>query len=138
MLRIEEQRTLFKELFVLEDLLRRVRREGVSSLTPEERLRIGTVDAFQGMEFDVVFLSIVRSREPWRELGKDLEEHEKHKRELFGHLMSNNRLCVSMSRQKRLLVLVGNPAMLNHKLASEAVPALVDFHALCRDEGVIL
>src|SRR5690606_30639897 len=29
----------------------------------DERLRIGTVDAFQGMEFDVVFLSMVRSQD---------------------------------------------------------------------------
>lgn len=29
----------------------------------EERLRIGTVDAFQGMEFDIVFLSMVRSQD---------------------------------------------------------------------------
>src|SRR5690606_28798005 len=28
-----------------------------------ERLRIGTVDAFQGKEFDVVFLSVTRSNE---------------------------------------------------------------------------
>jgi superfamily I DNA and/or RNA helicase len=32
-----------------------------------ERLRFGTVDAFQGMEFDVVFLSMVRSN-PARDL----------------------------------------------------------------------
>ena len=32
----------------------------------DERLRIGTVDAFQGMEFDIVFLSIVRTQEQKR------------------------------------------------------------------------
>jgi len=106
---------------------------------PEKRLRIGTVDAFQGMEFDVVFLSMVRSRERLPKPAKDFEDREKDKRRYFGHLISPNRLCVSMSRQKRLLVVAGDSAMLDHELAWEAVPALVDFHALChRGEGAIL
>jgi superfamily I DNA and/or RNA helicase len=65
-----------------------------------ERLRVGTVDAFQGKEFDVVFLSMTRAN--------DLPvSDERSLRRKFGHLMLENRLCVAMSRQQRLLVVVG-------------------------------
>ena len=103
--------------------------------TPEERLRIGTVDAFQGKEFDVVFLSMVRTLP--RSLPHDMAEGKLAGR-LFGHLRSPNRLCVSMSRQKRLLVVAGDGALLEHPLAEQAVPALRDFRRLCRGRGVLL
>jgi len=61
----------------------------------EERIKIGSVDSFQGMEFDVVFLSVVRTnRSNNIKKGKITE---KIKRSTFGHLVSKNRLCVSMS-----------------------------------------
>lgn len=100
-----------------------------------ERLRINTVDAFQGMEFDVVFLSMVRSV-PLE--GMRTDDSEKMKRRLYGHLMSENRLCVALSRQKRLLVLVGDSAMARHELGRQAVPALTNFLDLCETEGVVL
>lgn len=76
-----------------------------------ERLRVGTVDAFQGMEFDVVFLSLVRSND----------------RGVFGHVTHPNRLCVAMSRQKRLLIVVGDDDMLRARTAPHALTA---FHQL--------
>lgn len=100
-----------------------------------ERLRINTVDAFQGMEFDVVFLSMVRSV-PLE--GMRTDDSEKMKRRLYGHLMSENRLCVALSRQKRLLVLVGDSAMARHELGRQAVPALTNFLDLCETKGVVL
>ena len=106
----------------------------------KERLRIGTVDAFQGMEFDVVFLSMVRSRdikqlENWIKKEND---YARIKRNTFGHLMSENRLCVSMSRQKRALVMVGDSGLVNTQIAIDAVPALKKFYDLCKEHGVIL
>lgn len=98
---------------------------------PEERLRIGTVDAFQGMEFDVVFLSMVRSRPQLPGLAKDLQAIEKQGRGIFGHLMSANRLCVGMSRQKRLLLVAGDPHMVTNPIARRCVPGLANFHRLC-------
>jgi len=92
-----------------------------------ERLRVGTVDAFQGKEFDVVFLSVVRSN---KHPGKTEEERRKR----FGHLMSPNRLCVSMSRQKRLLIVAGDAAMLDGPDAAEAIKELVAFSRLCREQ----
>jgi len=85
-----------------------------------ERLRFGTVDSFQGMEFDVVFLSMVRcNRIP--------DDTEKSRRIKFGHLMLPNRTCVAMSRQKRLLISVGDDAMLATTYAKKAIGPLVEF-----------
>jgi superfamily I DNA and/or RNA helicase len=102
----------------------------------EERLRIGTADAFQGKEFDVVFLSMVRTLNPkFKELQNEQEE-EKMKIATFGHLVSKNRLCVSMSRQKRLLVVVGDAALVETSFAKKSVPEMFYFLELCKKEGV--
>ncbi len=108
------------------------------NLPPEERLRIGTVDSFQGMEFDVVFLSMVRSNGRLPKPSTDPTQIAKQERRYYGHLTSPNRLCVSMSRQKRLLVVVGDKAMVEHKLARDAVPGLVGFLDLCKSRGAVL
>ncbi|GAD89537.1 hypothetical protein VHA01S_021_00310 [Vibrio halioticoli NBRC 102217] len=106
----------------------------------EERLRIGTVDAFQGMEFDIVFLSMVRSQD-MNALPSHIhneQDYKKKQQKLFGHLMSENRLCVSMSRQKRVLAIVGDSVFTNTQIAVDAVPALKNFYDLCHEKGVIL
>lgn len=74
--------------------------EHLANLTDEQKTRveIGTVDAFQGKEFDVVFLSCVRAN---NNSGEDL-----HKK--IGHLIDKNRLCVSFTRARQLLVTVGD------------------------------
>jgi len=93
-----------------------------------QKIRVGTVDSFQGMEFDVVFLSVVRTVPP--NLAPQDQEVRLQARRLFGHLCLSNRLNVSMSRQKRLLVAVGDPALVTHKLAPQNIPGLVDFYHL--------
>lgn len=93
-----------------------------------ERLALGTVDAFQGREFDVVFLSITRSNE----LAGDTEEQRRRK---YGHLLLDNRLCVAMSRQHRLLVAVGDRAFIH---AAEPLVALRELLRLCEGpHGVV-
>lgn len=93
-----------------------------------ERLRIGTVDAFQGKEFDIVFLSVTRSND----LPAATDEEQRRK---YGHLMLENRLCVGMSRQQRLLVAVGDLAFVK---AAEPLRALRAFIELCGgDHGVV-
>ncbi len=113
-------------------------RPAEEELPAEERLRIGTVDSFQGMEFDVVFLSMVRSRRKLPGVPADLAELARLERSVYGHLTSPNRLCVSMSRQKRLLVVVGDKALVEHELARQAVPGLVGFLELCKAHGAVL
>lgn len=105
----------------------------------EERLRIGTVDSFQGMEFDVVFLSMVRTSNE-NEIQKQLKKRDEEKVSIstFGHLMSENRLCVSVSRQKKVLVIVGDGELVNMELSQKKIPALYNFYQLAKNEGVIL
>lgn len=96
-----------------------------------ERLRIGTVDAFQGKEFDVVFLSVTRSND----LPGRTDEEQRRK---FGHLMLENRLCVAMSRQQRLLVVVGDLEFVRTDDAKTPLRALRAFTELCRGEHGIV
>ena len=102
----------------------------------DKRLRIGTVDSFQGMEFDVVFLSMVRTSRENRKPKDD--DREKQAQNMFGRLCLYNLLNVSMSRQKKLLVVAGDSRLLNNSLAEEFIPGLVDFYKLCREKGKIL
>jgi len=100
----------------------------------KERLRVGTVDAFQGMEFDVVLLSTVRTLKP----GSKMTDEDSLNRS-FGFLRLDNRLNVAMSRQQRLLILVGDPVLATHASSTEAVPSLNAFYQLCKeDHGVII
>lgn len=91
-----------------------------------EGLRVGTVDAFQGKEFDVVFLSTVRS-------NAVVPKNDRERNAKYGHLRLPNRLCVAMSRQKRLLVVVGDMDMIGPD-----VPQVQAFLELCQgDYGAI-
>jgi hypothetical protein len=45
---------------------------------------------------------------------------------------------VSMSRQKRVLAIVGDGVFANTPIAVAAVPALKNFYDLCHKKGVIL
>lgn len=96
-----------------------------------ERLRVGTVDSFQGKEFDVVFLSVTRSNE----LPAGTEEERRRK---YGHLLLENRLCVAMSRQRRMLVAVGDQEMFSTTAAHDAVPGLARFLELCGGEDAVV
>lgn len=96
-----------------------------------ERLRIGTVDAFQGKEFDVVFLSVTRSNS----LPGQTDEQQRRK---YGHLMLENRLCVAMSRQQRMLVVVGDLAFVTANDAAKPLRALRAYTDLCGGQhGVV-
>jgi len=84
-----------------------------------DQVEVGTVDAFQGREFDVVFLSVVRARGG------------------FGFLRMENRLNVAMSRAKRLLVSVGALDFYSSDKAKEEVWGLYELAELCRKDGRI-
>lgn len=105
----------------------------------KERLRIGTVDAFQGMEFDVVILCTVRTatedriRNAYSEMQKDAEEGLRKQQGLFGFLMSKNRLCVSMSRQKKVLVVIGDKNLFTSNIAESTVPELNHYITMCEN-----
>ena len=104
----------------------------------EERLRVGTVDAFQGKEFDIVLLSMVRANNKQIPVpNSDMEAFREAVRKKYGHLCLSNRLNVAMSRQRSLLIVFGDKTMLEGQAAThhEAVPGLVAFHQLCLGKG---
>jgi nucleoside-triphosphatase THEP1 len=94
----------------------------------KDKIKVGSVDAFQGMEFDIVFLSTVRSK---RELIGSVQS-------LFGFLVSKNRLNVAMSRQKKVLIVVGDKKYFQTDIAKQYVPELNEFINLCENKGKIL
>ena len=140
-----------------------------------KRVRVGSVDAFQGMEFDVIFLSVVRSngKRPLVRIDKDSKPEpinydylEKYKgvdkkqldkksaeykewelyrdkvgMQNYGFLISENRLCVALSRQKKLLIVVGNTEMFFNgewgRIAEICVPGMKKLYELCKGEDVI-
>ncbi|WP_159599055.1 DEAD/DEAH box helicase [Agromyces humi] len=83
------------------------------------RVRIGTVDAFQGREFDIVYLSTTRSSPAGA-----------RRSDPFGFLVLPNRVNVAMSRQRKLLIAVGDAALVTSSVGRAAVPPLAAFHEL--------
>lgn len=118
---------------ILKDELKLYNTDGV------ERLRVGTVDKFQGMEFDIVLLSTVRS--PYiNKIKSKLDSGEAVEvnriiGQSLGFIVVENRLCVSMSRQKKTLVVVGDSGLFAHDKLSEAIPAIKDFYKHCSGEN---
>ena len=110
---------------------RKVRGDGSFSL--EERLRVGSVDAFQGKEFDVVLLSCVRTYQPPKQAqnGEDAAEREKQLNRQFGFLRLPNRMNVAMSRQRQMLICIGDAALATAPESLDAIPALTAFHQMC-------
>ena len=93
--------------------------------TYKDRLKIDTVDAFQGLECDIVILSMVRSN-----------PYNKFKKGSFGFLKDERHLCVALSRQKRCLIVVGNGSgMLETENAQSSVRALVNYYKKCKEGG---
>ena len=82
-------------------------------------VEVGTVDAFQGKEFDYVLLSCVRSNRP------------KGDNELpaVGFLTKPNRLCVAFSRSIRQLAVYGDAETLSQ------IPCFLKLYEICACEG---
>ena len=99
-----------------------------------EIVKVGTVDAFQGMEFDVVYLSMVRSNDAEIDVSQDTPETARKLQQKYGFLMYENRLCVAMSRQKKALICVGDSKMLQGAQAVKAVAPLVEYYKLCKED----
>lgn len=70
---------------------------------------VGTVDSYQGKEFDIVYLSVTVAPNKGG----------------IGFLSSGNRRCVALSRAKKLLIVVGDPKM------AAKIPDIKAFRELC-------
>ena len=112
------QTELIERLIHADRFLRERREAGI-------RIDVGTVDAFQGMEYDVVFLSVVRS-------NTDYSSQKKR----YGFTTDEHRLCVALSRAMRCMVVAGDSGMMRGRAAREAVPALVKFYEMCAGKEV--
>jgi AAA domain len=84
---------------------------------PDQRIRIGTVDKFQGQEAPVVFYSMASSS------GDDVPRG-------LDFLFSRNRLNVAISRAKCLAYLVASPRLLDANC--KTVEQMLLANALCR------
>jgi hypothetical protein len=103
---------------------------------PLDRLHVGSVDSFQGKQFDVVLLSTTRSAPPGDERPPPGDQaYQRWVRRRYGHLLLVNRLCVAMSRQRRLLITIGDAAMFEAPRAPAAAAPIGDFLQLCRRGG---
>lgn len=97
-----------------------LKRHTDSFLNDEEKanIEIGTVDAFQGKEFDYVLLSCVRSNAP-----------RDGKKPVVGFLEKPNRLCVAFSRSIRQLAVYGDAETLIQ------IPCFSRLYDICAVEG---
>ncbi|MBM4763121.1 AAA domain-containing protein [Bacillus sp. B15-48] len=68
---------------------------------PHLTIRTGTVDRFQGMEMDVILLSMVRNHD--------------HKQDDIGFAKDYRRLNVALSRARELLVMIGSTKMFTER-----------------------
>ncbi len=133
-----------------------------------DKILVGSVDAFQGREFDVIILSIVRTtanKSPSYNNSeithKDIQQYLRDKNSFteqqkkswstqlesirsanYGFISEENRLCVALSRQKKLLTIVGDSTLFteNHwaELSEVCMPALKRLYELCKEEGVVI
>lgn len=108
--------------------------DGTYSISPQyqmtndgrEKLRIGSVDSFQGKEFDIVILSTVRSN--------DIKRIDENSSRIFGFLTLANRLNVAFSRAQKLIITVGDREMFEDELAEVYVKGLYEFNKLTHGE----
>lgn len=85
----------------------------VAHTHPTLPIRVSTVDRFQGMERNIVIVSMVRSNtiQSSRNQQPDWKRYPElgyPKQKSLGFAQSPNRLNVALSRAKRLLIIVGN------------------------------
>lgn len=90
-------------------LLKEMNYKKHANLKPEN-ITLSVVDKFQGLEKDIIIFDLVRSRQS-----------------TLGFLANANRINVALSRQKKLLIIIGNYDWLlsaNAPHANEEIPAL--------------
>ena len=85
-------------------------------------LRIDTVDAYQGKENTIVILSLVRSNK----YGE------------IGHVGSNNRCNVAVSRAKERLIVVGSSRMWTESRSTSPMGRVLAFMLAFPDEAKVV
>jgi len=93
-----------------------------------ERAFVGTVDAFQGREFDIVILSLGRSN------NYSIGAGARAGRRRYGFLTIENRACVAMSRARRLLLVAGDRNYASNANAQKWIRPFAELVKLCDAE----
>lgn len=111
-------------------LLRDMSREFNPDAMP---IRISTVDRFQGMERNIIIVSMVRSHciQTERNQKPNFEKYGEDgypKQQDLGFAQSPNRLNVALSRAKRLLIIVGDSKLFRTKNIYDNVYNTIDSH----------
>lgn len=96
-------------------------------------IRVSTVDRFQGMERNIIIVSMVRSHCIQTEKGQKpnytkYPEDGYPKQEDLGFAQSPNRLNVALSRAKRLLIIVGDSKLFRKKEIYDNVYKTISNH----------
>lgn len=112
----------------------RLLKEMAREFNPNEMpIRVSTVDRFQGMERNIIIVSMVRSHCIQTEKGQKPDytkygEDGYPKQEDLGFAQSPNRLNVALSRAKRLLIIVGDSQLFRTKEIYDNVYNTVSNH----------
>ncbi|XP_008334715.1 putative helicase mov-10-B.1 [Cynoglossus semilaevis] len=83
-------------------------------------LKVGSVEEFQGQERRVILVSAVRSSPEYADFDRDFN---------LGFVKNDKRFNVALTRAKALLIVVGNPTVLNTD------PTWAHFIKYCSDSG---
>lgn len=111
-------------------LLREMTKEFDYSELP---IRVSTVDRFQGMERNIIIVSMVRSHciQTEKDQKPNFDKYPEYgyeKQEDLGFAQSPNRLNVALSRAKRLLIIVGDSKLFRSKDIYDNVYATIENH----------
>lgn len=115
-----------KQLRLLRDMTREFNSE-------ELPIRVSTVDRFQGMERNIIIVSMVRSHciQTEKDQKPNFEQYPEYgyaKQEDLGFAQSPNRLNVALSRAKRLLIIVGDSKLFRSKDIYDNVYTTIENH----------
>ncbi|KAL4648422.1 putative helicase MOV-10 isoform X3 [Arapaima gigas] len=92
-----------KQVEKIQKAIRSVDKE-LSKLKDINELKVGSVEEFQGQERRVIMVSAVRSSNNYVKMDRDFR---------IGFLNNDKRFNVAITRAKALLIVVGNPIILN-------------------------
>lgn len=114
---VKEINEALKKLGILNDKYQ------MEALYSDQKLLVGTVDAFQGREFDIVYLSLAYTTNDIRS--------EKYPYSRLAWDNSNSLLCVALSRQKKMLIVVGDMKIYKDSLCKSKIPCIYDLANRC-------
>jgi len=100
----KQEDKLKKMIFALHKFEKLVYRNKVLTADDVKKIKVGTVETFQGQERDIMIISVVRSNK------LNLKHDRRFK---LGFMDNHKRMNVAISRAKEMLIIVGNTHILS-------------------------